>query len=315
MLSLTMSARSAISAAIASSTGPTMRHGPHHGAQYSTMTGRGLDTTSASKVESVTDLSASKVIFLPQNLYVCGFVGIGGKGSRSGHRKLAQLERDAVVPIAVRADLDQAAQPALQPRQLGQLLTDRAELGLGRAEDVVGRASLRRTEQLGDLTEREPQLLGPPDEGQPPQVLVGVLPEARARPLGLREQATALIEPDRLDADALRRGELPDRHATHVPQANSRTTVRSQPMPAGLAARMNKFRLNQPSCAPLTAICLTSRYRLHGFLHGKLRAGRRRTAATGRNMTKRGPGEVAQPASGVASTVAALASPPDFMAD
>ncbi len=82
------------------------------------------------------------------------------------------MQGNAVVPAPVRADLDQAAQPALQPGQFGQLLADRAQLGLGRALDVVGRAGLRRTEQLGDLTEREPELLGPPDEGQPPEVLL-----------------------------------------------------------------------------------------------------------------------------------------------
>src|SRR5712691_8438324 len=141
------------------------------------------------------------------------------------------MQGNAVVPAAVGTDLDQAAQAALQPGQLGQLLADRAELGFGRAEDVVGRARLRRTEQLGDLTEREPQLLGPPDEGEPPEVFLGVLSEARSAPLGLSEQATALIEPDRLDADPLRRGEFPDRHTSHALQVNSRTTVRSQPQP------------------------------------------------------------------------------------
>src|SRR6266702_1550256 len=58
MLSLTTSTLPAYSAAIASSTGPTWRHGPHHGAQYSTMTGLGLARTSAAKLWSLTDLAA-----------------------------------------------------------------------------------------------------------------------------------------------------------------------------------------------------------------------------------------------------------------
>src|SRR5579863_1701745 len=98
----------------------------------------------------------------------------------------------------MRADLDQAAQPALQPGQLGQLLGDGAELGLGGALDVVGGAAwgcvcLHWAEQLGNLTERESELLSAPDERQPPAVLLGVLAEARSRPGRLREQAAALI--------------------------------------------------------------------------------------------------------------------------
>src|SRR5712664_2065494 len=50
VLTLTTSTRPEYSAAIASSTGPTWRQGPHHGAQYSTITGLGLASTSASKL-------------------------------------------------------------------------------------------------------------------------------------------------------------------------------------------------------------------------------------------------------------------------
>src|SRR5258706_14669960 len=50
VLPLTTSTRPEYSAAIASSTGPTWRQGPHHGAQYSTITGLGLASTSASKL-------------------------------------------------------------------------------------------------------------------------------------------------------------------------------------------------------------------------------------------------------------------------
>ena len=58
MLSLTMVRRSACSAAISSRIGATCRHGPHHSAQKSTITGLSLLRTSASKVASVTDLIA-----------------------------------------------------------------------------------------------------------------------------------------------------------------------------------------------------------------------------------------------------------------
>src|SRR5215468_12425061 len=57
VLILTTSTLPAYCSAISSITGPTWRHGPHHGAQYSTMTGRGLDRTSAAKLWSVTVLA------------------------------------------------------------------------------------------------------------------------------------------------------------------------------------------------------------------------------------------------------------------
>src|SRR5690242_6886456 len=62
-LSLTTSSLSACSAAIASSTGETWWHGPHHCAQYSTMTGLGFCSTSASNPASVTTLAG--LISLP----------------------------------------------------------------------------------------------------------------------------------------------------------------------------------------------------------------------------------------------------------
>src|SRR5215471_15070884 len=70
VFSLTTSTLPAYSLAIASSTGPTMRHGPHHGAQNSTITGTGLARTAA-KLWSVTDFSSvSTVISLPGQLAV-----------------------------------------------------------------------------------------------------------------------------------------------------------------------------------------------------------------------------------------------------
>ncbi len=54
MLSLTTFSSSARSCAISSTTGATMRHGPHHGAQKSTSTGTSDSMTSAWKLLSVT---------------------------------------------------------------------------------------------------------------------------------------------------------------------------------------------------------------------------------------------------------------------
>src|SRR3954470_16988192 len=60
MLSLAMVSLSACSAAISSSTGATILHGPHHSAQKSTRTGLSLPRTSLAKLASVT-----VTVFLP----------------------------------------------------------------------------------------------------------------------------------------------------------------------------------------------------------------------------------------------------------
>src|SRR4051812_10557854 len=54
MLSLAIVSLSACSAAISSSTGATILHGPHHSAQKSTSTGLSLPRTSLAKLASVT---------------------------------------------------------------------------------------------------------------------------------------------------------------------------------------------------------------------------------------------------------------------
>lgn len=139
------------------------------------------------------------------------------------------MQRHAVVAVTVLAHVDQATQPALQQRQLPQLLAYRAELGLSRADDVVGGPGLRGTQQVTDFPEGEPEPRGPADEGQPPLVILGVLPETGAQALGHSQQSPALIEPHGLDADPLGGSKLPDRQPSHVPKTNSRTPVRSQP--------------------------------------------------------------------------------------
>src|SRR3954454_10030210 len=54
MFSLAMTSFWPCSAAISSSTGATILHGPHHSAQKSTSTGLSLPSTSAAKLASVT---------------------------------------------------------------------------------------------------------------------------------------------------------------------------------------------------------------------------------------------------------------------
>ena len=67
------------------------------------------------------------------------------------------MQRHAVVAVTVLAHVDQATQPALQQRQVPQLLAYRAELGLSRADDVVSRPGLRGTQQVTDFPEGEPE--------------------------------------------------------------------------------------------------------------------------------------------------------------
>src|ERR1700712_2323753 len=71
MFSFTMRRVSACSAAISSSTGPTILHGPHHSAQKSTSTGRSLLSTSALNVSSVTGWVA------PMGSSCCGGLLVG----------------------------------------------------------------------------------------------------------------------------------------------------------------------------------------------------------------------------------------------
>src|SRR5947209_1288683 len=61
MLSLTTLSASARSLAISSTTGATIRHGPHHGAQKSTSTGLSDSRTSAWKLLSVTSVTVPAI--------------------------------------------------------------------------------------------------------------------------------------------------------------------------------------------------------------------------------------------------------------
>ena len=63
MFSLTTLSASPRSPAISSTTGDTRRHGPHHGAQKSTRTGSSDSSTSASKLLSVTSVTAPDISF------------------------------------------------------------------------------------------------------------------------------------------------------------------------------------------------------------------------------------------------------------
>src|SRR3954465_11511541 len=65
MLSLAIVSLSACSAAISSSTGATILHGPHHSAQKSTRTGLSLPRTSVANVASVTVLVLPAMVVLP----------------------------------------------------------------------------------------------------------------------------------------------------------------------------------------------------------------------------------------------------------
>src|SRR5690349_16833544 len=64
MLSLAIVSLSLCSAAISSSTGATILHGPHHSAQKSTSTGLSLPSTSLAKLASVTVLVLPAMVVL-----------------------------------------------------------------------------------------------------------------------------------------------------------------------------------------------------------------------------------------------------------
>src|SRR5438270_11393757 len=67
---------STFSAAISSSTGATILHGPHHSAQKSTRTGLSLASTSVSKVASVTVLVVAPIAAPREGLGDCRNVAV-----------------------------------------------------------------------------------------------------------------------------------------------------------------------------------------------------------------------------------------------
>src|SRR5689334_3556541 len=108
---------------MASSTGPTWRHGPHHGAQHSTMTGRGLARTSASNTASVTTLT-ELISFCSCLLSLRRGDGPGRRYIRARAIDGVQVQRQAGRPAAVLADLDETAQPTALPGQLAELVVE-----------------------------------------------------------------------------------------------------------------------------------------------------------------------------------------------
>src|SRR5690606_8703143 len=79
VFSLATFARPAYSVAICSTTGPTMRHGPHHGAQKSTNTVPSWETTSLSKFSFVSSITFSAM---------CGILSIFLKCVHAGDHPL-----------------------------------------------------------------------------------------------------------------------------------------------------------------------------------------------------------------------------------
>jgi thiol-disulfide isomerase/thioredoxin len=108
----------------------------------------------------------------------------------------------------------------------------RPQLGAGRLQDgvraVVAVVAVVRTGELRHLGEREPELLGPGDELQPPQIGRGVLAVARRGAWGLAQEPAPLVVPDRLDVHARLVRQLTDRERLHESEAMPRTGVRSQ---------------------------------------------------------------------------------------
>ena len=103
--------------------------------------------------------------------------------------------------------------------EMSDLVLDLVALGDRPLADVgtAGRRVRAEREQLVDLAQREPDLLGLPDEPDPLHRLFGVDPKAGVpRPQRLLDQALAFVEPDRLDADSGFAGRTPDGHRRHA---------------------------------------------------------------------------------------------------
>ena len=104
---------------------------------------------------------------------------------------------------------------ALDPREVGHLLSHVFELGGGERANV-GAAAVGvdpHLEQLVDLTKGEPELLCAANEADPADHLGRVLAVAAGAPPGLGYQTLALVEAECLDADPCFARQLTDRES------------------------------------------------------------------------------------------------------
>src|SRR3954470_2610979 len=122
MLSLAIVSLSACSAAISSSTGATILHGPHHSAQKSTSTGLSLPRTSLAKLASVTVTVLLPAMRCSLSLRVCPPMRTGGEMDLC---PTATLQ----VPVASRREV---------PGQAGSFLSPCSALVEGLGEPALG---------------------------------------------------------------------------------------------------------------------------------------------------------------------------------
>src|ERR1035437_8573606 len=100
------------------------------------------------------------------------------------------------------------------PLEIADLLVDFGDLSL-RTRLHRGRRRVRREtkrEEIGDLGEREAELLGPSDEAQPVDSVRAILAVARRQPARRYEEATAFVVAHGLHGNTRMARELTNSH-------------------------------------------------------------------------------------------------------
>jgi len=124
---------------------------------------------------------------------------------------VAQRHQAALVGVRGRGVQD-AGHGLPQVLQAGDLVVDRVQVGLQQGDDfAAGRClATAQADDRADFGQAEPEVAGLADEAEQLDVVLGVAPVAGGGPFCGRQQATRLIQPDRLGGQACPRGGLAD---------------------------------------------------------------------------------------------------------
>lgn len=124
---------------------------------------------------------------------------------------MAQRYQVVLVGVCCRVVQD-AGHGLPQVLQVGDLVVDRVQVGLQQGEDLAAGRCLAaaQADDRADFGQAEPEVAGLADEAEQLDVVFGVAAVAGGGPFCGRQQATRLIQPDRLGGQARAPGGLAD---------------------------------------------------------------------------------------------------------